>query len=226
MSYIGTTKIGKMFLGEVEIGKAYLGNDLVFQKGGTPTPTPNYLVFGNPSIQNGILHPDINSRSFIYTNEAFNPDTSGWTIQTKIRINTAIANKVFIASVDADGAFQYSIFVMTDSGSSNTAFKLYLSSNGTSWNLLSGGSEGTMSAGVWRVFQIVCTRSGSNYVYKMGFPELSAWTNAVSKTSHPIYGKRISFGGGANSYGLDADLDLAETKIWIGDTLWWEALTQ
>lgn len=30
MSYIGTTEIGKMFLGDVEIDKAYLGNDLVF----------------------------------------------------------------------------------------------------------------------------------------------------------------------------------------------------
>ena len=38
MSYIGTTKIGKMFLGNTEIAKAYLGSDLVFQKGGSPTP--------------------------------------------------------------------------------------------------------------------------------------------------------------------------------------------
>lgn len=34
MSYIGTTKIGKLFLGSVEIAKAYLGSDLVFQKAG------------------------------------------------------------------------------------------------------------------------------------------------------------------------------------------------
>jgi len=33
MSYLGTTKIGKMFLGTVEIAKAYLGDDLVFQNG-------------------------------------------------------------------------------------------------------------------------------------------------------------------------------------------------
>ena len=31
MSYIGSTKIGKMYLGSTEIAKAYLGNDLVFQ---------------------------------------------------------------------------------------------------------------------------------------------------------------------------------------------------
>ena len=37
MSYIGTTEIGKMFLGDVEIDKAYLGNELVFS-GDTPLP--------------------------------------------------------------------------------------------------------------------------------------------------------------------------------------------
>jgi len=36
MSYLGTTKIGKMFLGSTEIAKAYLGTALVFQNGGTP----------------------------------------------------------------------------------------------------------------------------------------------------------------------------------------------
>lgn len=38
MSYIGTTKIGKMFLGTVEIAKAYLGTNLVFQKSGSNAP--------------------------------------------------------------------------------------------------------------------------------------------------------------------------------------------
>ena len=39
MSYIGTTKIGKMYLGNTEISKAYLGSNLVFQSGG-PVPPP------------------------------------------------------------------------------------------------------------------------------------------------------------------------------------------
>lgn len=39
MSYYGSTKIGRMFLGGTEIAKAYLGSDLVFQKG-QPAPQP------------------------------------------------------------------------------------------------------------------------------------------------------------------------------------------
>ena len=40
MSYLGTTKIGKIYLGSTALGKVYLGNTLIFQKGGGPTPPP------------------------------------------------------------------------------------------------------------------------------------------------------------------------------------------
>lgn len=48
MSYFGSTKIGRMFLGGTEIAKAYLGSDLVFQKS-APGPQPQeYTVVLNP----------------------------------------------------------------------------------------------------------------------------------------------------------------------------------
>lgn len=50
MSYLYTDKIGRLYLGDTEIAKAYLGSTLVYQNGGTPTPTIepvfyNYLYF-------------------------------------------------------------------------------------------------------------------------------------------------------------------------------------
>ena len=49
MSYIGSTKIGRMFLGGTEIAKAYLGSVLVFQKS-APGPQPQEYTFtANPS---------------------------------------------------------------------------------------------------------------------------------------------------------------------------------
>ena len=47
MSYIGTTEIGKMFLGSVEIDKAYLGNDLVFST--EPDGPKQYTITKYPS---------------------------------------------------------------------------------------------------------------------------------------------------------------------------------
>jgi len=50
MSYIGTTKIGGMYLGSTGIAKAYLGADLVFQKGQQPAPQPQqYAVALHPT---------------------------------------------------------------------------------------------------------------------------------------------------------------------------------
>ena len=46
MSYIGTTKIGGVYLGSTGIAKAYLGTDLVFQKGSQPQPVQSYVTDG------------------------------------------------------------------------------------------------------------------------------------------------------------------------------------
>ena len=60
MSYIGTTKIGKMYLGNTEIAKAYLGNTLVFQKGGGGGGLPTglqALTYFDTDGSNYILTP-------------------------------------------------------------------------------------------------------------------------------------------------------------------------
>ena len=60
MSYLGTTKIGKMYLGTTEIAKAYLGDDLVFQNTPPTPPSPPVAVDyietdGTAYINTGIL---------------------------------------------------------------------------------------------------------------------------------------------------------------------------
>lgn len=228
MIYLGATKIGRMFLGSTEIAKAYLGSTLVFQKGVQPQPviTPHYLVYGSPTINGASYIPDKSAKGIIYTDQPFNPGTSAWIIQTRLRINTATAYRDIIASVDVNGAAQYSIVCQTNTNNDNKGYGLYLSRNGSSWNLTSNSPTGAMGIGTWYKFQIVCTRSSSRYVYKMGFPDLDSWTSSITKSYAPIFGKYISFGGGFNGLGIDAEFDLSETKIWIGGSLWWEAITQ
>lgn len=206
---------------------ALLRRRLMMQAGGgptPPTPTINYLVAGSPSISGDIMVPDTTARGFVYTNKPFNPDTSEWIIQTRVKINTSAAYKDIIASVDAEGNMEYSIVVQFDTGNSNKNYGLFLSTNGTSWDLTSATPNGTMSPDTWRTFQVMCTRSGSNYIYKMGFPELDSWTSTVTKTTHPVFGKYIAFGGGFANTSADCEIDLSYTKIWVGGELWWSAL--
>ena len=68
MSYLGTTKIGKMFLGTVEIAKAYLGTTLVFQSGGNlPYTQVAYIeTDGDAYIDTGINGNDPRSVELKY----------------------------------------------------------------------------------------------------------------------------------------------------------------
>lgn len=188
-----------------------------------PTPTTNYLIYGSPAINGNEYVPDKSALGFIYTNKLFNPGASEWIIQTRIKINTAVAWKDIISSVNAqNGAMLYAVVCQTNTDSSNQGYGLYLSSNGTSWNVTSNSPKGAMGTGVWRTFQIVCTRSGNKYIYKMGYPEQSSWTSTISKTTQPAINNYIAFGRNM----IDADFDLSYTKIWIDGSLWWEAITE
>lgn len=187
--------------------------------------TPHYLVYGSPTINGTSYSPDMTARGFICTDEPFDPGTSGWVIQTRLKINTAVAWKDIISSVDANGASARSITCQTNTNSSNKGYGLYLSSNGTSWNVTSNQPTGTFPTGTWYTFQIVCTRSGSNYYYKMGYPDTGSWTGQTQRTAAPVFGRYISFGAGYANLGIDAEYDLSYTKIWINGNLWWEAIT-
>lgn len=188
-----------------------------------PTPTTNYLIYGSPTINGNEYVPDKSASGFIYTNKLFNPGASEWIIQTRIKINTAVAWKDIISSINAqNGAMLYSVVCQTNTDSSNMGYGLYLSSNGTSWNVKSNLPKGVMSVNTWKVFQIVCTRSGNSYLYKMGYPEESSWTSATSTTTQPSINNYIAFGRNM----IDADFDLSYTKIWIDGNLWWEAITE
>lgn len=184
-----------------------------------------YLISGSPTINNNIVTPS-SSRGFIYTNEPFNPKNGeSWIIQTKIKLKSAIAYRDYIATVNSDGSVARSIACQSDRGSGNRQYRLYLSTNGTSWNLLNTGCNHYVPAiNQWYILQVVCTFENGNYSFKQGFPDLSDWSAIAAVSDHPTYGKHISFGGGFSNNAPDVDIDLSETKIWINGALWWSAI--
>lgn len=98
MSYIGTTKIGKMFLGSTEIAKAYLGNTLVFKKGGGSSAVP-YIRGGTGGayIDTGIT-PDRTTKVIVWARN-FNPATrSNWLFGSRV----ANQNAAFTLSTVSD----------------------------------------------------------------------------------------------------------------------------
>lgn len=87
MSYLGSTKIGKMYLGSTEIGKAYLGGILVFQSGGSPTPVgpggiSDYVQSGLVMHMDGIEKGNTAGRWSSYVGSSYATLTSHATIES------------------------------------------------------------------------------------------------------------------------------------------------
>ena len=61
MFKFGSSNIGKVYIGDTEIAKAYLGESLVYDAGGSPTPPTQVTYIANPStayIDTGIVMAD------------------------------------------------------------------------------------------------------------------------------------------------------------------------
>ena len=125
MSYLGTTKIGKMYLGSTEIAKAYLGNDLVFQKGGGTTLIPyirNSVGSGNASYIDTGITPDNTTRVIIWARN-WNPN-SGFLFGSRVASN--------------DNMFALYANTGAQSGSIGISYNSGLTSMGDCFRYLSG----------------------------------------------------------------------------------------
>lgn len=96
MSYIGTSKLGKMYLGDTAIGKAYLGDDLVYDSAGGTTP-----IFPAGYEQCDYVVPS--SSSAIFTT-GVNALGSEWELDLQDTVTTS-GNQIFICSKDDGGCF-------------------------------------------------------------------------------------------------------------------------
>ena len=79
MSYIGSSKIGKMYLGSTEMAKAYLGSSLVYQNGGVqPTIIPYIRGGADGSYIDTGITPDQTTKVIVWARN-FNPYGSKYT---------------------------------------------------------------------------------------------------------------------------------------------------
>lgn len=77
MSYLGTTKIGKLYLGTTSLGKLYLGDDLIFQQGGSPAQYDAQIEYlqsadGGQYIDLGFIA----TQNIAFTMNIYRPDNS------------------------------------------------------------------------------------------------------------------------------------------------------
>lgn len=187
-------------------------------------PLRGYLINGTPTINGGIMSLTGQSeRNFIYTNEAFAPGSADFTIQTSVRYNSFIDYRDVFASVNPDGSRLYSIALRGVISNNQISNRLYLSSNGTSWDKMNGARRvNTNVTGVWRDIKVERVSDVFRvYIRNRG----GSWAHSNQNTVTGItFNSQIAFGGGFANGEIDGDIDLSMTFITIGGKLWWSAI--
>lgn len=96
MSYIGSTKIGKIFLGDVEIAKAYLGTQLVYQSGENWGELERVETISG-AITNRLLSSyDTEDHSYDYLTNPTNAYTSATSSYAEIGLTTGANAETYV----------------------------------------------------------------------------------------------------------------------------------
>lgn len=188
----------------------------------TPVHYTGYIEVGNPTITNNIL--TVGDAKFIKSNQLFSPGDNTWTVRCKARRTSTLGSYGDLyGSVNSDNSSARG-FLLEFSRSDGGIGAMFVSSNGTSWDIsTTAQSSFPSSSNTWILYEISFT--GTTYEAKYSTDDGSTWTTAKTVTSSAklIGGYAVGFGVKRNGY-YRGDVDLSECKIWIDGQLWWSAI--
>ena len=161
MSYIGTTEIGKMFLGSVEIDKAYLGDDLVFS--GTPHVPVEHTVTFHPTSYDttdyswyspanlNYAYADSDSSQYATINDTRGSNAVTW-IYYKFDTSSIPANATDITVTCTAKALANG----NSSAITNKQMQLYsgTTAKGSAASVGTSATEKTVTAGTWTLAEL------------------------------------------------------------------------
>lgn len=180
-----------------------------------------YTEIGSPTISDGIL--TVSQGNFVKTPYLFEPGSSPWKVVCKYRKTSAGSiNQDVFGSVDSSNASARGL--MYELGvAAGTQVGMYLSSNGTSWDINSTKVNITHAAqGDW--FWVSFEFDGSSYILKYSEDgETYTTAQTVSSLANIQSGYAVAYGLKRNNV-LAGEIDLNECKIYIDGVLWWKAI--
>lgn len=180
----------------------------------------NCSVYGSPTISNGVVS-NFSSSNYLTLPSAFNPSGSTWEMVFKIKTPTAFASYNAVCGVMGTYSFTLQF--------TGNKLGLYLSSNGTSWNLASNiTSSNTFS--VATIYYLKVTYTGSQYVvaYKTASGEYVDCITVSSSTAI-LNPSAYQFGLGTNrgntTWLTDGNIDLRESYVKVNGATVWQGQT-
>lgn len=178
---------------------------------------PNVEIIGSPTIVDGVVS-NLSMNNYV-TIPDFPSGVTNFEIMLKVNFKQFGVWQHFFTT-----SYLYSV---TISCSNAGVLRLYLSSNGTSWDLSNGNGKTQLTAGV--TYYIKLTFDGSTYRLFVS-PDKTDWKEEVTVSSTKSVASNNSYGcmgkGWTKEPASYTSFDLNESYIKIDGQTWWEGVTR
>lgn len=235
LSWSGDKKYWYPFNGEIDLNECYIlvdnklywkpysdidvdalrQNQILHKKYVTNIQTVGNVVEQSGSITN------FSSSNYVKLPKVFNPGSSNWEIVHKMMTGSSVSGSQFYFGCDNESGTDYG-FLM---GMYNGYWRLWLSSNGTSWNIIDSGNIASINTST--IYWVKLKFDGSAYTYQISTDNIY-WTTLTTVTSSAYIHKcNISIGSAwSRNEPFQGKVFLEDTKIIVAGTTWWEPKTK
>lgn len=220
------TLSGTLTVGTSTITAAYREKTDTFTVNVSQGHNVGYLTYGTPNISNNVLTPSTDG--YVKTSIPLDFGNNSWTIRLKLHTLSAGANNYsnVLSSIAAEGdnVVVKMITIQNVSGASGKSNTLFLSSDGSNWNI---SSAQTFDLELNTDYYLEIAFDGTNSYTVKSSTDGSTWTTLKTVTSsNKLHsGAYLAFGATTATTGAyGGTIDLSEAKIFVNGNLWWKAV--
>lgn len=180
----------------------------------------NFTKTGNPTIYNTSVFTNFNSSNYLTLPTNFNSGNNSWEMLFKIKSGTDITTEQSWIGSSNQTNFTYPLWRLQ-----NGYVCLYLSSNGSSWDISSNNETFQMNANTWYWVKLKFT--GLSYESYYSIDGIN-YTLAYSLESSVTIYQNQRWNIGVNNWTSNqyhpwlGEIDLAESYIKINNEIWWQ----
>ena len=213
---------GTLTVGTSTITVTYGGKTTTFSV--TVTSSINYVPIGNPTITDGIL--SVEDGKYVITNTTLSPSSGqSWKIRTKIKFNTVPSGYGNVLSGAEENGDYAKTFILQVNNLKQ--LNLYISADKSNWTVSNKFTTAISSFSTDTWYCVETGYDGTNVftnIYENSWDgTLRAYMTASANVL--IYnGCYVGFGTKSTTPGFDGLVDLSECKIYVNDSLIWQAL--
>lgn len=185
-----------------------------------------YLTYGTPSISNNVLTPSADG--YVKTSMPLDFGNNSWAIRLKLHTISAVAaeygNVLSSIAAEGDNVTAKMITIQNVSGGNGKSNTLWLSSDGSNWNI---SSAQTFNLELNTDYYLEIAFDGTNSYTVKSSTDGSTWTTQKTVTSsNKLHsGAYLAFGATTATTGAyGGTIDLSEAKIFVNGNLWWTAV--